>query len=79
MQAQYHGLFDGFLFKLSADGSTVLYATYLGTSGWDSVLDLKALDDQTLLVAGYAGFGFRSPPAYSVRSFTAHATHSSAG
>jgi PKD domain/Beta-propeller repeat len=62
MQAQYHGLFDGFLFKLSADGSTVLYATYLGTSGWDSVLDLKALDDQTLLVAGYAGFGFPVTP-----------------
>ena len=29
MQAQYHGLFDRSLFELSADGSTVLYATYL--------------------------------------------------
>jgi hypothetical protein len=62
VQGQYHGLFDGFLSKLSADGSRVLYSTYLGTSGWDSVLDLKALDDETLLVAGYAGFGFPVTP-----------------
>ena len=57
MQAQYHGLFDGFLFKLSATGPP--YSTPLTLAPANGiVLDLKALDDQTLLVAGYAGFGF---------------------
>jgi hypothetical protein len=62
LQAQLRGLFDGFVFKLSADGSTVLYSTYLGTSDFDVVNSLKALDDGTLLVAGYAGFGFPVTP-----------------
>jgi hypothetical protein len=62
LQPQYHGLFDGFLFKLSPDASTVLYSTYLGTPDFDAVGDLKPFDDGTLLVAGYAGFGFPVTP-----------------
>lgn len=37
-QANNSGGMDGFVARLSADGSTIEYATYLGGAGWDRVL-----------------------------------------
>lgn len=47
------GLWDGFVFKLSPDGSTAVYASYLGGTAADYVNDV-ALDSQgQLAVVGY--------------------------
>lgn len=62
MQPQNRGSLDGYILELSADGSTILYSSYLGTASIDSVTSLKALDDGTVLVSGYAGFGLPVTP-----------------
>ncbi len=46
------GNLDGFVGELSADGSTVLYGTYLGGSGDDQINGL-ALDGNAVAVAGW--------------------------
>jgi len=43
-QTSFGGSGDGFAVKLSADGSTLLYSTYLGGYSWESI-DGIALDD----------------------------------
>jgi len=63
LQAQNHGSLDGYILKLSPDGSTILYSTYLGTTGsFDAVTSLRAMDDGTVLVSGLAGFGLPVTP-----------------
>jgi hypothetical protein len=42
----HHGPGDAFALKLSADGATLLYATYLGGSGEDSARGGLAIDNQ---------------------------------
>jgi PKD domain/Beta-propeller repeat len=70
IQPQFHGgVFDGFLTKLSPDGSAMIYSTYLGTSGFDAVGGLKVDVDGTLLVTGYAGFGFPTTPGAYRQTF----------
>jgi len=44
---------SGFLVKLTATGTAVAYATYLGSTGFNSILGLKPLDDGSLLLSGY--------------------------
>jgi hypothetical protein len=59
IQPQFHGgVFDGFITKLTSDGSAVIYSTYLGTSEFDYVGGLTVDVDGTLLVTGNTGFGF---------------------
>ena len=43
-QKTFGGLGDGFVSKLSPDGSALMYSTYLGGSSWDTVLGI-AIDD----------------------------------
>jgi len=46
------GLFDAFLLKLSPDGSDVVYSTFLGGSGTDSIEDLVLGDGDRAIVTG---------------------------
>jgi hypothetical protein len=43
---------DGFVLKLTATGSTLTYATYLGGSGDDSCMDVAAVGDGSIVVCG---------------------------
>ncbi len=47
------GNYDGFVCGIASDGSRILFATYLGGSGADSVNDLFVGGDGTIVVAGY--------------------------
>ena len=48
------GGFDGFVAKLSADGSALLYATYLGGADWDEANAIAVDSAGCAYVAGYA-------------------------
>lgn len=43
---------DGFVAKFSADGSTLLYSTYLGGTGGDFILDMKLKSTGEICVTG---------------------------
>jgi Leucine-rich repeat (LRR) protein len=43
---------DGLISKLSADGSTLLYSTYLGGSGWDFIEGIAMCSSGEICVAG---------------------------
>jgi hypothetical protein len=47
------GIKDGFVGKLSADGSTLLSSTFLGGGGWDDLRDAAVDQDDKVLVVGY--------------------------
>ena len=51
-QPTYPGSFNGFLTKLSSDGSTLLYSTYLGGNGSDTPTSLAVDGQSDVLVAG---------------------------
>ncbi|HWY59722.1 MAG TPA: SBBP repeat-containing protein [Terriglobales bacterium] len=51
-QATYPGSFNGFLSKLSADGSSLLYSTYLGGNGSDLPAGIVIDSLGSVLVAG---------------------------
>ncbi len=46
------GLFDAFLFKLSSNGSSLFYSTFLGGSGRDSIEDIVLDDGDRVVVTG---------------------------
>jgi len=46
---------DGFLFKLDPSGSNIVYSTYLGGSGGDSVKGLAVDGEGQVFVAGFTG------------------------
>lgn len=48
------GSHDAFVCKISADGSSLLWSTYLGGTGWDSGLAIKVTSSGDVLVAGTA-------------------------
>ncbi|HUF05570.1 MAG TPA: SBBP repeat-containing protein [Aridibacter sp.] len=52
-----NGLNDGFLAKLSADGSTLEYCTFLGSSMFDNALDVAVDDQGRAVVVGKTGAG----------------------
>jgi hypothetical protein len=52
-QASLLGSFNGFLTKLSADGSSLLYSTYLGGSSSDVPSTIAIDGGESVLVAGY--------------------------
>lgn len=43
---------DGFVLKLTANGSTLTYSTYLGGSGDDGCMDVAAVGDGSIVVCG---------------------------
>src|SRR5262249_42448391 len=49
---------DGFVAKLSADGSALMFSTYLGGSGFDRVNGAKVDTDGSLLLTGFTQGGF---------------------
>jgi hypothetical protein len=51
----YGGGTDGFLTKISADGSALVYSTYLGGSGSDKIFDVAFDAADATYVAGYTG------------------------
>ncbi len=51
-QGTYPGSFNGFLSKVSADGSSLLYSTYLGGNGSDSPSGIAIDSASDVLVAG---------------------------
>jgi hypothetical protein len=53
IQATYGGGGDGFVFKLSASGSTLLYSTYLGGSALDNGFGIALDTSGNAYVAGY--------------------------
>ena len=57
---------DGFVTRMSADLSTVIASTYLGTGYSDRVTDLAIDDAGSVVVVGQAGYGFPvTPGAYT--------------
>ena len=61
------GQYDVFVARISADGSRVLAATYLGGTTWDMVYDLAEASDGTVWVAGKSNSADfpTTPDAYS--------------
>jgi hypothetical protein len=55
IQPTYGGNGDGFVFKLSASGSTLLYSTYLGGSAKDVGFGIALDSSGNAYVAGYTG------------------------
>ena len=51
-QGTYPGSFNGFLTKVSADGSSLLYSTYLGGNGSDQPASIAIDSLGSVLVAG---------------------------
>jgi hypothetical protein len=51
-QSTYPGSFNGFLSRLSADGSSLLYSTYLGGNGSDIPSAIELDSSRNVLVAG---------------------------
>jgi hypothetical protein len=57
IQATSAGLADFFVTKLSADGSALVYSTYLGGAGFDEGFAIAVDADDNAYVAGFAGAG----------------------
>jgi hypothetical protein len=53
VQAQNRGSYDAFLCAIAADGSHLLWATYLGGSGSDSATSVSIASDGRLVIAGF--------------------------
>ena len=51
-QARLKGTADGFVSRLSADGTSLEYSTYLGGSDWDGLTGVEATP-QGVLVSGF--------------------------
>jgi hypothetical protein len=52
------GTADTFVLQLSGDGSSLLYSTFLGGSGYDVGRGIKADDSNDIFVTGWTGGGF---------------------
>jgi Ca2+-binding RTX toxin-like protein len=64
---EYGGGSDGFAAKLSADGSTLLYSTYLGGAREDRGLAIQAVGDGRAYVSGRSASGDFPAPAAPCR------------
>jgi len=62
IQPTYGGTDDGILFKLSADGSQLLFSTYLGGGATDLMVRLELAPDGTIVIAGGGGDGWPTTP-----------------
>ncbi len=58
LQPQYSGVeVDGFLSRVSATGDEILYSTFYGKEGWDSLLQVNTDETGRLLVTGFVDSG----------------------
>lgn len=57
---QIGGNWDGFITKFSADGTTLIYSTYVGDATGDGVLGIAADADGSAYVTGYISAGWDS-------------------
>ena len=58
LQPQYSDVeVDGFLSQVSAAGDEILYSTFYGMNGWDSLLQVNADEMGRLLVSGFVDSG----------------------
>ena len=86
-QTAYGGGLDGFLARISADGSQLLYSTYLGGTGDEAVTSLLLNTDGSLWMSGVASSAGLTPSANAFQkaprgvdnSFIAKAQFSPAG
>jgi hypothetical protein len=53
VQPEWAGGADGFVAMLDATGSSLVYSTYLGGSGWDELNDIAVDDDGNASVVGF--------------------------
>ena len=53
LQPTYGGFYDAFVAKVNADGSALLYSTYLGGSGWDESRGIVVDSAGNVHVTGY--------------------------
>jgi len=63
-QGSTGGYYDGFISKLSSDGSTLLYSTYLGGYQYDRIEDIALDAGGAVYVTGKTGGGFPVQNAY---------------
>ena len=63
------GVHDAFVAKLSPDGSTLVYSTYLGGGGGDSATSIAVDSTGSAYIAGNAGPGFPTTPVAFQTSF----------
>jgi hypothetical protein len=54
IQAELRGATDSFMFKISSDGSNLLYLTYIGGNGIDENYGGEPLEDGSLILAGWS-------------------------
>src|SRR5207247_3669820 len=54
VQPVFAGQNDGFITELSADGSALVFSTYLGASDYDGLFGLKLDKDGNIFVDGYS-------------------------
>ena len=52
----YIGHDDAFIFKLSVDGSSAVYSTYIGGKRWDSGYSIAVDNSENIYVTGKAGY-----------------------
>ena len=57
-----NGTYDAFLFKLGAEGNTILYSTYLGGNDTDHGSDVVVVDGNRVVVTGYTESTDFPPP-----------------
>jgi hypothetical protein len=57
-QMTFGGWYDAFVSKLSADGSSLVYSTYLGGSGYDLALGIAVDSASNAYVTGYTSGSF---------------------
>jgi len=56
---------DAFIAKIAPNGSSIIYSTFLGTMGWDSIYDMEVSSNGTIFATGMAsGGGFPVINAY---------------
>lgn len=57
LYTSHNGGYDAFVSKLDSNGSSLIYSTFLGGSGYDAGHDIQVLNGEAYLV-GAAGLGF---------------------
>ena len=71
-QPQDNGNYDAYVFKVAADGSRIIYATYLGGSGFDNPLALAVDSQGSAYVMLESGSGDFPTTPQSVKSTATH-------
>jgi hypothetical protein len=49
-----NGMVDGFITKFSADGQELIFSSYFGGTGWDSVIRASTDSNDNIIISGFA-------------------------